>query len=79
MGEVAIPSQTSTPIACVPSDITIQKYRGRVTIEFFENSVEMKFEGDVKGRMLDTAIRLIPRKYKMWRNSQLTELKKKEK
>ncbi len=78
MGEVATPSQTSTS-PTTPVNLNVQKQIGKLVIEFYENSVEMKFEGDVKGKSLDIAIRLIPRRYKMWRNTQLAELKKKEK
>jgi len=78
MGEVATASHIVTPNV-VGANVNIQKLVGKLVIEFYENSVEMKFEGDVKGRQLDIAIRQLPRRYKMWRNIQLTELKKKEK
>ncbi len=78
MGEVAITSHSVTP-GKVGANVYIQKQVGKLVIEFYENSMEMVFEGEVKGRQLDIAIRQLPRKYRMWRNTQLMELREKEK
>ena len=76
MKEGAITSTAAVSVDDVKTSVQLQRRIGSLNIVFLENSIEMEFEGDVKGRQLDSAIRLISRRYRMWRNTQLAIAKK---